>query len=52
MFINMVLPTGLASPRGALFNLDWVTLMVMAVIGLLGLIVYAFAKPGKQSSSK
>jgi len=52
MFINMVLPTGLASPRGALFNLDWVTLMVMVVIGLLGLIVYAFAKPGKHSSSK
>ena len=40
MFINLVIPTGLGSPRGGLFNLDWVTLMVIAVLGLVGLVVY------------
>ena len=40
MFINLVIPTGLSSPRGGLFNLDWVTLMVIAVLGLVGLVVY------------
>jgi hypothetical protein len=31
MLINVVLPTGLTSPRGA-FNYDWITLLVMFVI--------------------
>lgn len=39
MFINLALPTGLASPRGSLFNLDWVTLMVVIVLALAGLVV-------------
>lgn len=47
MFVNLVIPTGLASPRGALFNLDWVTLVVMFVIAIVGAIVYAIAQPGK-----
>lgn len=47
MFVNLVIPTGLASPRGALFNLDWVTLVVMAAIAIVGLIVYLIAQPGK-----
>ncbi|CAB4661431.1 unannotated protein [freshwater metagenome] len=51
MFINLVIPTGLASPRGALFNLDWVTLVVIAVIGLVGVVVYAIAQPGKHESA-
>ena len=45
MFINVVAPTGLTSPRGALFNLDWVTLFVMFVIALVGLLAYVVAKP-------
>jgi len=40
MFINLVLPSGLASPRGALFNLDWVTLLVIAILALIGLVVF------------
>jgi len=40
MFINLVIPTGLGSPRGALFNLDWVTLMVIVVLALIGYLVY------------
>jgi len=44
MFINLVIPTGLGSPRGALFNLDWVTLLVMFGIALVGLVISWFAK--------
>jgi hypothetical protein len=51
MFINLVIPTGLASPRGALFNLDWVTLVVMLVIAGVGGIVYLIAQPGKHESA-
>ncbi len=35
MFLNVVLPTGLTSPREA-FNYDWITLMVMVVIAIIG----------------
>jgi amino acid transporter len=45
MFLNVVAPTGLDSPRGALFNLDWVTLSVMFVIAVVGLLAYVIAKP-------
>jgi amino acid transporter len=45
MFINVIAPTGLSSPRGALFNLDWVTLAVMFVIAVVGLLAYVVAKP-------
>jgi hypothetical protein len=34
----------LGSPRGALFNLDWVTLLVMFGIALVGLVISWFAK--------
>lgn len=43
MFVNVVIPTGLSSPRGALFNLDWVTLVVMAGIAVVGLVISFFA---------
>lgn len=52
MFINLVIPTGLTSPRGALFNLDWVTLIVMVVIAIVGAVVYAIAQPGKHVMSE
>jgi len=48
MFVNLVIPTGLTSPRGALFNFDWVTLVVMVAIAILGAIVYVLAKPSKK----
>jgi amino acid transporter len=47
MLLNVVAPTGLDSPRGALFNLDWVTLTVMVVIALVGLVAYATARPSR-----
>ncbi len=29
MLINILIPSGLTSPRGALFNYDWITLVVV-----------------------
>ncbi len=46
MLLNVVAPTGLDSPRGALFNLDWVTLTVMVVIALVGLLAFLVVRPG------
>src|SRR3954467_7107981 len=39
MFVNLALPTGLDSPR-AFFNLDWITLMVMILIALVGAVYF------------
>jgi hypothetical protein len=36
MLVNIAAPTGLTSPRGALFNLDWVTVTVMVLIAVVG----------------
>jgi amino acid transporter len=46
MLINVVLPTGLSSPR-AYFNLDWITLLVMFVIAVAGAIYFALARPDR-----
>ena len=35
MLLNVVYPSGLASPRGY-FNIDWITLLVMFVIAVVG----------------
>jgi amino acid transporter len=48
MLINVVVPTGLDSGRGALFNLDWITLLVMAVIAVVGVLFYVLARPDRQ----
>jgi amino acid transporter len=48
MLINIVAPTGLSSPRGALFNYDWITLMVMVVILVVGAIYFAIARPDRK----
>jgi len=39
-------PTGLSSGR-ALFNLDWITLVVMVIIALVGAIYFAIARPDR-----
>ena len=44
MLLNVVAPTGLTSPRGY-FNLDWITLLVMAVVTLVGVAVFLLARP-------
>jgi len=46
MLVNVVYPSGLASPRGY-FNLDWITLVVIAVIALLGALYLFIARPDR-----
>ncbi|MGN6331023.1 MAG: APC family permease [Motilibacteraceae bacterium] len=48
MLLNVVAPTGLSSPRGALFNYDWITLMVMVVILLVGFVYFVVARPHRR----
>ncbi|MGH3237402.1 MAG: amino acid permease, partial [Streptosporangiaceae bacterium] len=47
MLVNVVLPTGLSSAR-AYFNLDWITLLVMAIVALAGVIVFFAAHRGRE----
>ena len=49
MFVNVVVPTGLSSPR-AYFNIDWITLLVMAIIAVVGAIYFLAARPDKKLS--
>jgi amino acid transporter len=49
MLVNVVLPSGLASPR-AYFNLDWITLLVMFVIAAVGAVFFLVARPDRQVS--
>jgi amino acid transporter len=46
MLINVVAPTGLTSPR-AVFNLDWITLLVMFVIAVVGALYFFSARPDR-----
>ncbi|MDT7544018.1 MAG: hypothetical protein QOE99_128 [Actinomycetota bacterium] len=48
MLVDIIAPTGLSSPRGALFNLDWVTVSVMVVIAIVGLVVRQLTHPERQ----
>jgi amino acid transporter len=46
MFINIVLPSGLSSPR-AFFNLDWITLSVIVVIAVVGAAYFVVGRPDR-----
>jgi amino acid transporter len=46
MFINVVAPTGLTSPR-ALFNYDWITLAVMFLITVVGAVIFFIIRPDR-----
>ena len=48
MLINIVYPSGLSSPRGALFNFDWITLVVMILLLLIGAIYFVLARPHRR----
>jgi amino acid transporter len=50
MLVNVVLPSGLGSGR-AYFNLDWVTLLVMAVVTVAGIIVYFAVHGGRETGA-
>ena len=45
MLLNIAIPTGITSPKGSLFNYDWMTLLVMVLIVLIGAIYYFAARP-------
>jgi len=47
MLINIVVPTGLTSPR-AVFNLDWITATVIFVIAVVGVILFFVTRPDRQ----
>jgi amino acid transporter len=47
MLINVVAPTGLSSPR-AYFNIDWITLLVMFIVAVVGVILFLAAHRGKE----
>jgi len=47
MLVNVVYPSGLASPRGY-FNIDWITLLVMVVIAVVGAVYFLVARPDKR----
>jgi hypothetical protein len=46
MLINVVLPTGLSSPR-AVFNYDWITLLVIVIIAVVGAAYFFAARPDR-----
>jgi amino acid transporter len=48
MLLNIVYPSGLTSPRGSLFNFDWITLVVMILLLLIGGIYFVLARPDKR----
>ena len=47
MLIDMVAPTGLSSPRGY-FNLDWITLVVMIIVLIVGAVLFLLARGGRE----
>ena len=47
MLLNVVVPTGLSSGR-ALFNLDWITLLVMVIIAVVGALYFIVARPDRK----
>lgn len=47
MLVNVVTPTGLASPR-AYFNLDWITLLVMFVVAVAGVVFFLTTHGGRE----
>lgn len=48
MLVNVVAPTGLDSPRGGLFNFDWITLVVALTIVVVGGIYFLIARPDRR----
>jgi len=52
MLINILAPTGLTSGRGALFNYDWMTLIVVLVIGVIGAIYFLISRPQQRIAER
>ena len=50
MFVNIVAPTGLSSPR-AYMNLDWITLVVIIIVAIVGVVFFLIAHSGRELSA-
>jgi amino acid transporter len=50
MFVNVVVPSGLSSPR-AYFNLDWITLLVMFIIAVVEAVLFLITRPDRKVST-
>ncbi len=50
MLINILLPSGITSPRAALFNYDWMTLLVVVVIVAIGAVYTLVSRPAARIS--
>jgi amino acid transporter len=48
MLLNILIPSGIGSPRGALFNYDWITLVVVVVIVAIGAVYTLLARPARR----
>ncbi len=51
MLINILLPSGDSSPRALLFNFNWLTLVVVMVIVIIGAVYYLVARPDRKVAS-
>jgi amino acid transporter len=51
MLVNIVYPSGLTSPRGSLFNFDWITLVVMLVLLVIGGVYFFAARPDRRHTA-
>jgi amino acid transporter len=51
MLVNIIYPSGLTSGRGALFNYDWITFVVVLIIVLIGGIYFVLSRPQKRIRS-
>jgi amino acid transporter len=48
LLVDILLPTGINSPKAVLFNYDWMTLVVMLVIVIIGGIYYLAGRPQRR----
>ncbi len=48
MLLNIVVPTGINSPKAELFNFDWMTLVVVVFICLIGGIYFVLSRPNRR----
>jgi hypothetical protein len=48
MLVNILIPSGIASPRATLFNYDWITLVIVVIIVALGAVYTLLARPARR----
>ncbi len=52
LLVDILLPTGISSPKAVLFNYDWMTLIVMIIIVIIGGIYYLAGRPQRRVGSR